>query len=133
MNNIKDITDISNISDDENQIIYEAKGLNLWYGSSQALRGIDIQIPEHKITAIIGPSGCGKSTFIKTLNRMIDYVTTVTTKGEVLFKGSDIFSSKISVEELRAQVGMVFQKPNPFPKSIYENVVYGPKIHGIKK
>ena len=132
MNNIKEITEISNISDDENQIIYEAKGLNLWYGSSQALRGIDIQIPEHKITAIIGPSGCGKSTFIKTLNRMIDYVTTVTRKGEVLFKGSDIFSSKISVEELRAQVGMVFQKPNPFPKSIYENVVYGPKIHGIK-
>src|SRR5690554_8164121 len=87
---------------------------------------------ENEITAIIGPSGCGKSTFIKTLNRMIENIPIVRTSGEILYHGQDIFTNKLKVEELRTRVGMVFQKPNPFPKSIYENVVYGPKIHGIK-
>lgn len=112
--------------------VYDVKGLNLWYGENQALRDINMQVLENEITAIIGPSGCGKSTFIKTLNRMIENIPIVRTEGEILYNGRNIFSSRMKVEELRTRVGMVFQKPNPFPKSIYENVVYGPKIHGVK-
>ncbi len=112
--------------------VYDVKGLNLWYGDNQALKDINMQVMENEITAIIGPSGCGKSTFVKTLNRMIENVPIVKTEGEILYNGRNIFSSKMKVEELRTRVGMVFQKPNPFPKSIYENVVYGPKIHGVK-
>ncbi|WP_409228980.1 phosphate ABC transporter ATP-binding protein PstB [Gudongella sp. SC589] len=93
---------------------------------------INMQVLENEITAIIGPSGCGKSTFIKTLNRMIENIPIVRTEGQILYNGRNIFSSKMKVEELRTRVGMVFQKPNPFPKSIFENVVYGPKIHGVK-
>lgn len=120
------------MKDNNLEIVYDAKGLNLWYGDNQALKDINMKIEKNKITAIIGPSGCGKSTFIKTLNRMIENVDGVRTSGEILFHGDDIFTNKLKVEELRTRVGMVFQKPNPFPKSIYENVVYGPKIHGIK-
>jgi phosphate transport system ATP-binding protein len=112
--------------------VYDVKGLNLWYGDNQALKDINMQVMENEITAIIGPSGCGKSTFVKTLNRMIENIPIVRTEGEILYNGRNIFSSKMKVEELRTRVGMVFQKPNPFPKSIYENVVYGPKIHGVK-
>ncbi len=113
-------------------IVYEVKGLNLWYGNDQALKDINLKIGKNEVTAIIGPSGCGKSTFIKTLNRMIENIPSVRTTGEILYHGEDIFDKNVRVEELRTKVGMVFQKPNPFPKSIYENVVYGPKIHGIR-
>lgn len=112
--------------------VYETKQLNLWYGSNHALKNIDLEIMENEVTAIIGPSGCGKSTYIKTLNRMVELVTSVKTSGEILYRGRNIFDQDYGVEELRTRVGMVFQKPNPFPKSIYDNVAYGPRIHGIK-
>lgn len=112
--------------------IFNINGLNLWYGNEQALNNINFSINEKEVTAIIGPSGCGKSTFIKTLNRMVEMIPIVKTSGEIYYHGKNIFDKGYSVEELRTTVGMVFQKPNPFPKSIYENVVYGAKIHGIK-
>ena len=115
-----------------NGYVYDVQGLNLWYGDKQALIDIDMKVNKNEIAAIIGPSGCGKSTFIKTLNRMIENVPGVKTTGKIIYHGRDIFDPTLRVEELRTRVGMVFQKPNPFPKSIYENVVYGPKIHGIK-
>jgi phosphate transport system ATP-binding protein len=123
---------VKNMSDYKNDLAFDVKDLNLWYGKNQALKNIDLQIERNKVTAIIGPSGCGKSTFIKTLNRMIENIPIVKTEGEIIYDGKDIFDKSVRVEELRTKVGMVFQKPNPFPKSIYENVVYGPKIHGIK-
>ncbi len=113
-------------------IVYQTNQLNLWYGNNHALKNIDLDIIENEITAIIGPSGCGKSTYIKTLNRLIELVPGVKTSGEISYRGNNIFDSSYRVEELRTKVGMVFQKPNPFPKSIYENVAYGPKIHGIR-
>ncbi len=109
-----------------------AKNLCLWYGSAQALKNINIQIPENNITALIGPSGCGKSTFLKTLNRMNDLVPGVRITGEVRYQGTDIFAPGLDVNALRREIGMVFQKPNPFPMSIYDNVAYGPRTHGIK-
>ena len=109
-----------------------AKNLCLWYGSIQALKHIDIQIPGNNITALIGPSGCGKSTFLKTLNRMNDLVPGVRITGEVRYQGTDIFAPGLDVNALRREIGMVFQKPNPFPMSIYDNVAYGPRTHGIK-
>ena len=112
--------------------VYETKHLNLWYGEKHALKDINLNLYENEVTAIIGPSGCGKSTYIKTLNRMIEMVPTVKTSGEIKYRGRNILDRSYTVEELRTKVGMVFQKPNPFPKSIYENVVYGPKIHGIR-
>ena len=112
--------------------IITAKDLCLWYGNSQALKNIDIEIPEKSITALIGPSGCGKSTFLKTLNRMNDLIPSVKITGEVTYGGTNIFEKSVDVNELRRQVGMVFQKPNPFPMSIYDNVAYGPRTHGIK-
>ncbi|MCT8137532.1 phosphate ABC transporter ATP-binding protein [Anaerobacillus sp. CMMVII] len=112
--------------------VYEVNQLNLWYGKEQALKQIQLDFFENDVTAIIGPSGCGKSTFIKTLNRMVEMVQGVKTSGSIIYQGRDIFDPKFHVEELRTKVGMVFQKPNPFPKSIYENIVYGPRIHGIK-
>ena len=114
------------------EVVYDVKDLNLWYGKEQALRNINMQILKNRVTAIIGPSGCGKSTFIKTLNRMIENIPVVRTTGKINYHGTDIFDKSVRLEELRTRVGMVFQKPNPFPKSIYENVLYGPKIHGIK-
>jgi phosphate transport system ATP-binding protein len=113
-------------------VVYDTKSLNLWYGQDQALKNINLEIYENEVTAIIGPSGCGKSTYLKTLNRMNELIPTVKTSGEIIYRGRNIFDKTYKAEELRTQVGMVFQKPNPFPKSIYENVVYGPKIHGIK-
>lgn len=109
---------------------FEVKDLNLWYGDHQALKNINIDIEEHKITALIGPSGCGKSTFMKTLNRMNDLVKDCRIEGEVLLKGVNIYDD-MDVNILRKRVGMVFQKANPFPMSIYDNVAYGPRIHGI--
>ena len=112
--------------------IITAKDLCLWYGTSQALKNINIDIQEKSITALIGPSGCGKSTFLKTLNRMNDLIPSVKISGEVTYGGTDIFDKSVDVNELRRQVGMVFQKPNPFPMSIYDNIAYGPRTHGIK-
>ena len=109
--------------------IISAKDLCLWYGSFQALKNINIEIPEHSITALIGPSGCGKSTFLKTLNRMQDLVPGVKITGEVMYNGGNIFDAEVN--SLRKEVGMVFQKPNPFPMSIYDNIAYGPRTHGI--
>jgi phosphate transport system ATP-binding protein len=114
------------------EIVYKTKELNLWYGDNHALKNINLDIYENEVTAIIGPSGCGKSTYIKTLNRMIELIPIVKTSGEISYRGRNIFDKSYTVEELRTKVGMVFQKPNPFPKSIYENVAYGPKIHGIR-
>lgn len=114
------------------EIVFDVKKLNLWYANNHALKDIEFKIMKNEITAIIGPSGCGKSTFVKTLNRMTDNVSIARTEGEVLYHGKNIFDEDLRVEELRTKVGMVFQKPNPFPKSIFENVVYGPRIHGIK-
>ena len=109
-----------------------AKNLCLWYGSAQALKNINIQIPGNNITALIGPSGCGKSTFLKTLNRMNDLVPGVKITGEVQYQDTDIFSPGLDVNALRKEIGMVFQKPNPFPMSIYDNIAYGPRTHGTK-
>ena len=112
--------------------ILSVENLCLWYGSHQALKDINIEIPEKSITALIGPSGCGKSTFLKTLDRMNDLIPDVKITGSGLYKGEDIFDSSGDVSELRRQVGMVFQKPNPFPMSIYDNIAYGPRTHGVK-
>ena len=111
--------------------IMTAKNLSLWYGDNKALKDINIGIPEKSITALIGPSGCGKSTFLKTLNRMNDLVSIVKITGEVCYNGRNIFDKDVDVNELRRDVGMVFQKPNPFPMSIYDNIAYGPRTHGI--
>lgn len=112
--------------------VISVKDLCLWYGSTQALKNVNIDIEEKTITALIGPSGCGKSTFLKTLNRMNDLVPGVKITGEVNYRGSNIYSPAVDVNELRREVGMVFQKPNPFPMSIYDNVAYGPRTHGIR-
>ena len=112
--------------------IITVKDLCLWYSEHRALKNININIPENNITALIGPSGCGKSTFLKTLNRMNDLVPGVRITGEVKYRGRDIFSKSVDVNMLRKEVGMVFQKPNPFPMSIYDNIAYGPRTHGIK-
>ena len=112
--------------------IITVKDLNLWYGSTQALHHVSMEIPEKSITALIGPSGCGKSTFLKTLDRMNDLVPGVRIEGTVRYDGRDIFAPDVDVNELRRQVGMVFQKPNPFPMSIYDNVAYGPRTHGVR-
>ena len=103
----------------------------LWYGEHQALKDVNIAIPEKSITAFIGPSGCGKSTFLKTLNRMNDLIPGVKITGDIRYEGTDIFSKEVDVNQLRKEVGMVFQKPNPFPMSIYDNIAYGPRTHGI--
>ena len=110
--------------------ILQAKDLHLYYGETEALKGININIQKNEITALIGPSGCGKSTFLKTLDRMNDLVPGVRITGEVLLNGQDIYAKEVDVNELRRRVGMVFQKPNPFPMSIYDNVAYGPRLHG---
>ena len=106
--------------------------LCLWYGSHQALTDINIEIPEKSITALIGPSGCGKSTFLKTINRMNDLIPDVKITGEIKYKEQNIFAPNVDVNDLRREVGMVFQKPNPFPMSIYDNIAYGPRTHGVK-
>ena len=111
--------------------IITVKDMCLWYGDHQALKNVNIEIPEKSITAFIGPSGCGKSTFLKTLNRMNDLIPGVKITGDIRYAGTDIFSKEVDVNNLRKEIGMVFQKPNPFPMSIYDNVAYGPRTHGI--
>ncbi|GLC88631.1 phosphate ABC transporter ATP-binding protein PstB [Lysinibacillus piscis] len=113
-------------------IVYDTRNLNLWYGDHHGLKDINLSVYENEVTAIIGPSGCGKSTYLKTLNRMVELVPSVRTSGEILYRERNILDKNYTVEELRTRVGMVFQKPNPFPKSIYDNIAYGPRIHGIK-
>jgi len=112
--------------------VYNVKNLNLWYGDDHALKDVNLDIKKNEVTAIIGPSGCGKSTFIKTLNRMVELVPIVRTNGVIEYHGRNIFEKEYGVEELRTSVGMVFQQPNPFPKSIYDNIAYGPRVHGVK-
>ncbi len=112
--------------------ILQAKDLNLWYGQNHALHNVNVDIPEHEITAFIGPSGCGKSTFLRTLNRMNDLIPIVKITGEVNFRGQNIYDSGVDPTWLRKQIGMVFQKANPFPMSIYDNVAYGPRTHGVR-
>ena len=112
--------------------IITAKGLELWYGSAKALKNVDIDIPEKKVTALIGPSGCGKSTFLKTLDRMNDLVPGIKITGSVKYRDQEIYDPSVDVTWLRKQIGMVFQKPNPFPMSIYDNIAYGPRTHGIR-
>lgn len=111
--------------------VITVKDMWLWYGQVQALKNININIEEKSITALIGPSGCGKSTFLKSLNRMNDLVPGVKITGDLRYRGEDIFDPKLNVNELRRNIGMVFQKPNPFPMSIYDNIAYGPRTHGI--
>lgn len=112
--------------------IITVKDMCLWYGSTQALKNINMNIPEKSITALIGPSGCGKSTFLKTLNRMNDMIPEVKITGEICYGDTNIFDPDLDVNSLRKEIGMVFQKPNPFPMSIYDNIAYGPRTHGIK-
>ena len=112
--------------------ILEVKDMNLWYSNFQALKNINMEIPENQITAFIGPSGCGKSTFLKSLNRMNDLVDGVKITGSIIYNNQNILDESIDVNQLRREIGMVFQKPNPFPMSIYDNIAYGPRTHGIK-
>lgn len=114
------------------QNAYDVKDLNLWYGDHHALKDVSLEIQKNQVTSIIGPSGCGKSTFVKTLNRMVEEVRGVRTTGNIMYHGRNILDPDIKVEALRARVGMVFQKPNPFPKSILNNVTFGPRLHGIR-
>lgn len=117
---------------EEKKNVFVTKDFNLWYGDHHALKNINLDIKENDVTAIIGPSGCGKSTYVKALNRMVELVPIVRNSGVVEYRDRNIFDATYDVEELRTKVGMVFQKPNPFPKSIYDNIAYGPRIHGIK-
>ena len=117
---------------EENPIL-QTQQLELYYGGFQALKGIDMDIPAHAVTAFIGPSGCGKSTFLKTLNRMNDLVEGCRVTGKVLYQGRDIYAKDVDVTWLRSRIGMVFQKPNPFPMSIYDNIAYGPRLQGVRK
>lgn len=120
------------MSDTDVKMALEIQKLNLWYGDHHALKDISVGIPEKRITALIGPSGCGKSTFLRTLNRMNDLVPNVKITGEVKYKGKNIYDKSVDVTMLRKEIGMVFQKANPFPMSIYDNIAYGPRIHGIR-
>ena len=115
------------------EVKMSAKDLHLWYGEMEALKGVSLDMNKNSVTALIGPSGCGKSTFLKTLNRMNDLVEGCRIEGDVRLDGEDIFRKGIDLAELRKRVGMVFQKPNPFPMSIYDNIAYGPRVHGIRK
>ncbi|MFD2213953.1 phosphate ABC transporter ATP-binding protein PstB [Metabacillus endolithicus] len=130
----KNVTTIerSEKSVDKKSVVYDTKDLNLWYGGDHALKNINLSIHQNEVTAIIGPSGCGKSTFIKTLNRMVELIPVVRISGDIRYREKSILDKSYKVEDLRTRVGMVFQKPNPFPKSIYDNIAYGPRIHGIK-
>ncbi len=110
-----------------------ARNVQVFYGDKQAIRDVDVDIPDNTVTAFIGPSGCGKSTFLRCLNRMNDTIATARVKGQILLDGEDIYDRRVDPVQLRARVGMVFQKPNPFPKSIYDNVAYGPRIHGLAR
>ncbi|MCD6145184.1 MAG: phosphate ABC transporter ATP-binding protein, partial [Methanosarcinales archaeon] len=115
------------------EIEIESRNLNLWYGDVQALKNITMAVPEKKVTAVIGPSGCGKSTFIRCINRMNDLIKDCRITGELLFEGRNIYDKAVDVVALRKKIGMVFQKPNPFPMSVYDNVAYGPRVHGVRE
>lgn len=115
------------------QTVLAAKNLNLYYGTTRALKGVDINIPEHNVTALIGPSGCGKSTFLKTMNRMNELIPDVKITGSVQYRGKEIYDPQVDVTWVRRQIGMVFQKANPFPMSVYDNIAYGPRTHGVKR
>lgn len=117
---------------DRMSTIISVQGLNLWYSANQALYDVSMELPEHEITAFIGPSGCGKSTFLKTLNRMNDLIEGVHIEGKILYENQDIYAPQVDTTWLRKEIGMVFQKPNPFPMSIYDNIAYGPKLQGIR-
>ncbi|MCD7944361.1 MAG: phosphate ABC transporter ATP-binding protein PstB [Clostridia bacterium] len=123
---------VNNMEENNEEKLITTEKLSLWYGKTKALKEISIEIENHSVTALIGPSGCGKSTFLKTLNRMNDLVPDVKIEGRVTYKGQDIYAKPTNVNELRRSVGMVFQKPNPFPMSIYDNVAYGPRTHGVR-
>jgi len=110
---------------------FSAKDVHIFYGDNEAIKGVDLDIEANEVTALIGPSGCGKSTFLRSLNRMNDTIEGCRLTGEILLDGADIYDPSVDVVQLRARIGMVFQKPNPFPKSILDNVIYGPKIHGL--
>lgn len=114
------------------QIVLQSNDLCLWYGQNQALKQVNLTVPEKRVTALIGPSGCGKSTFLKTLDRMNDLIPGVRIEGEILYRGKNIYDEQVDVTWLRREIGMVFQKPNPFPMTIYDNVAYGPRTHGIR-
>src|SRR5690625_1582453 len=131
-NNVTQKTNIYPLHTDHaiHNVIYHTENLNLWYGDVQALKNINLSIYEKEVTAIIGPSGCGKSTYLKTLNRMVERVPNVTISGKITYQNQNILDKSYQPETLRTRVGMVFQNPNPFPKSIYENIAYGPKTHG---
>ena len=116
----------------ENSAVLSAQHMNLYYGTFQALKDVSLTMDEHAVTALIGPSGCGKSTFIKTLNRMNDLIPGVRVEGTILYRGRDIFDKDLDVTLLRKRIGMVFQKPNPFPMTVYDNVAYGPRLHGVR-
>ena len=133
MNTINTTNDIKEGNPvEDKKVVFDTRELNLWYGNDQALKNINLEILQNEVTAIIGPSGCGKSTYIKTLNRMIELIPSVRTSGNIMYRNKNILDKSYKVEDLRTNVGMVFQKPNPFPKSIYDNIAYGPRIHGIK-
>lgn len=118
--------------DTNSNSILEMKQLNVWYGAQQAVRNINLQIPPHRITALIGPSGCGKSTVIRCFNRMNDLIPSVRVEGDVLYHQQSLYAPDVDPVEVRRRIGMVFQKPNPFPKSIYDNVAFGPRINGMR-
>jgi phosphate transport system ATP-binding protein len=124
-------TDTAEPAIDDGKPKMSARDVHVYYSGKEALKGVDIDVYDDRVTAFIGPSGCGKSTFLRCLNRMNDTIPGATVTGEIALDGQDIYASKMDVVQLRARVGMVFQKPNPFPKSIYENVAYGPRIHGL--
>ncbi len=117
----------------ENEIKISAKGVQVFYADKHAIKNVDVEIQDKTVTAFIGPSGCGKSTFLRSLNRMNDTINTCRVEGEILLDGQNIYNPEVDPVQLRAKVGMVFQKPNPFPKSIYDNVAYGPRIHGLSQ
>lgn len=121
------------IEKEDQKFTIETRDLNIYYADKQVVQNVDLKIKKNTVTAFIGPSGCGKSTVLRTLNRMNDYIEIFRKEGDILLNGTDIYSKQVNVEELRQEVGMVFQKPNPFPKTIYENVVYGLKIQGVTK
>ncbi len=119
------------MDNEANNVKFSTRGVHVFYGDKEALKGVDLDINNNEVTALIGPSGCGKSTYLRCLNRMNDTVDSARVTGSILLDGADVYDRKVDVVQLRARVGMVFQKPNPFPKSIYDNIVYGPRIHGL--
>ncbi len=127
-----EVRGVDTVLEEQTEPVFEVKGLDFYYGSFQALRGVDLSIRRQRITALIGPSGCGKSTFIRCLNRMNDLIPGTRVEGTIGYHGQDLYGADVDPIEVRRRIGMVFQKPNPFPKSIYDNVAFGPKVNGMK-